>query len=63
LLACGALTAQNDWPTYGHDAGGQRYSPLTRITAANVAQLQRAWTFHSGKPGSEAALLVIGGVM
>lgn len=57
------LFAQSDWPTYGHDPGGQRYSPLTQITPANVGQLERAWTFHVGKPGSEATPLVVGGVM
>jgi quinoprotein glucose dehydrogenase len=62
FLAC-SLPAQTDWPVYGHDAGGQRYSPLTQITPANVAKLERAWTFHSGKPGSEVTPLVIAGVM
>jgi quinoprotein glucose dehydrogenase len=67
LLALLALTfpllAQTDWPTYGHDPGGSRYSPLTQITPQNVATLQRAWTFHSGKPGSQVTPLVIAGVM
>jgi quinoprotein glucose dehydrogenase len=36
----------NEWPTYGHDKGGARYSPLTQITPANVAQLKPAWTYH-----------------
>ena len=35
-----------DWPTYGHDRGGQRHSPLTQITPQNVAQLEVAWTYH-----------------
>src|SRR6185503_18755308 len=34
-----------DWPTYGHDSGGMRYSPLTQIDASNVARLQPAWTY------------------
>ena len=42
----GAEAAPGDWPSYGHDAGGTRYSPLTQITPANVAQLQPVWTFH-----------------
>src|SRR5262249_44338586 len=37
-----------DWPAYGHDAGGSRYSPLTQITRQNVQQLQVAWTFRTG---------------
>jgi len=63
LILSAALPAQNDWPTYGHDPGGQRYSPLTQITPANVGKLERIWTFHSGRPGSEATPLVIAGVM
>ncbi|GAC1683764.1 MAG: glucose/quinate/shikimate family membrane-bound PQQ-dependent dehydrogenase [Candidatus Acidiferrum sp.] len=38
----------DDWPSYGHDAGGMRYSPLTQITRNNVSQLKVAWTFHTG---------------
>ena len=41
--------AQTDWPAYGHDSGGQRYSPLRQITPENVARLERAWTFHTGE--------------
>ncbi|HMH65232.1 MAG TPA: hypothetical protein VK515_06580, partial [Rhizomicrobium sp.] len=33
-----------DWPAYGHDGGGGRFSPLTQITPDNVSQLQVAWT-------------------
>src|SRR5580658_7910718 len=35
-----------EWPTYGHDSGGMRYSPLKQITPANVSNLEVAWTFH-----------------
>jgi quinoprotein glucose dehydrogenase len=38
----------DDWPYYGHDAGGMRYSPLTQINRDNVSQLKVAWTFHTG---------------
>ena len=37
-----------DWPFYGHDAGGTRYSPLAQINRENVAQLKVAWVFHTG---------------
>src|SRR5260370_8653735 len=36
-----------DWPYYGHDAGGMRYSPLKQISRQNVATLKVAWTFHT----------------
>jgi len=35
-----------EWPTYGHDTGGMRFSPLTEITPANVDKLEIAWTYH-----------------
>jgi quinoprotein glucose dehydrogenase len=37
-----------DWPAYGCDPGGQRFSPLTTINRNNVRGLQVAWTFHTG---------------
>ncbi len=54
VLTWPVLAAEGDWPTYGHDKGGQRHSPLTQITPANVAQLQPAWTWHM-KPAVTAA--------
>ncbi len=40
--------AEPGWPTYGGDQGGQRFSPATQITPANVANLSVAWTFSTG---------------
>jgi quinoprotein glucose dehydrogenase len=40
--------AASDWPTYGNDPGGMRYSPLTQINRENVTNLRVAWTFHTG---------------
>jgi quinoprotein glucose dehydrogenase len=70
--AADAQTAPDakEWPTYGHDAGGMRFSPLTQITPANVANLQPAWTYHMKPQGAaggfqqtEATPLVIDGIM
>jgi quinoprotein glucose dehydrogenase len=55
-LLCGALVlaslagaAQDgDWPAYGRDPGGERFSPLDAIRRENVASLQVAWTFRTG---------------
>ena len=44
------MQAPGDWPVYGRDPGGSRFSPLTQITRANVARLQVAWTYHTGEP-------------
>jgi len=43
-----------EWPTYGHDPGGMRFSPLTELTPANVNRLQVAWVYHM-KPVSPGA--------
>src|SRR5262249_40707751 len=40
--------AGDDWPAYGHDPGGSRYSPLTQISPDNVSRLHVAWEFHTG---------------
>ena len=37
-----------DWPFYGHDGGGQRFSPLKQLTPVNVDRLKVAWTFRTG---------------
>lgn len=41
--------ASNDWPNYGGNPAGNRYSPLTQINTQNVANLQPAWTFDTGE--------------
>jgi glucose dehydrogenase len=51
-FAFSQMTPQRgDWPVYGHDAAGTRYSPLKQINTANVSRLQRAWTYHTGEKG------------
>jgi len=48
-LAAGLAAAafgQTDWPTFGHDLGGSRYSTLKQIDSRNVTKLIRAWTYH-----------------
>jgi quinoprotein glucose dehydrogenase len=50
LLLTFAVQAPGDWPAYGRDPGGARFSPLTQITRRNVTQLQVAWTYHTGMP-------------
>src|SRR6266480_1988240 len=50
LLLILTLQSQGDWPAYGRDPGGARFSPLAQITRANVTRLQVAWTYHTGMP-------------
>jgi alcohol dehydrogenase (cytochrome c) len=40
-----------NWLTYSRSYNGQRYTPLAQITAANVGQLQAAWTYQTQQPG------------
>src|SRR5262249_55915866 len=51
LVTCFPATATptppaGEWPSYGRDAGGMRYSPLAQINPSNVAGLHVAWTYH-----------------
>src|SRR5579872_2188055 len=46
IAACAVASAQNDWPAYGRDLAGTRYSPLKQIDTGNVSKLIRAWTYH-----------------
>ncbi|HJQ54479.1 MAG TPA: pyrroloquinoline quinone-dependent dehydrogenase [Gemmatimonadaceae bacterium] len=63
--------APGDWPAYGHDAFGSRFSPLAQITRENVASLTPAWTYHTGEPlatsehkrSLEVTPIVVNGVM
>jgi quinoprotein glucose dehydrogenase len=42
------IAQQGEWPVYGHDPGGQRFSPLTTINRSNVSSLKVAWIFQTG---------------
>lgn len=63
LIVFGALSIADaqkqktvaDWPAYGRDAGGARFSPLTQIQRGNVAQLKVAWTYRTGAEEVNAA--------
>ncbi len=62
-----------EWPWYGGDAGGNRYSALSDINRDNVKSLKRAWEWKPGekaiaergvRPGNfEATPLMIDGVL
>src|SRR5262245_22922563 len=58
LIAFGYFTAVSridlsggglaDWPQYGRDQAGTRYTPLNQINRDNVAYLEIAWEYHTG---------------
>jgi len=39
----------HDWPTYGGNKAGNRYSPLTQINLANVRNLKQVWSYDTGE--------------
>ncbi len=50
LAAQAANGAAGDWPMYGHDLRGNKFSPLKDITPDNVARLTSAWTVRLSAP-------------
>jgi len=58
-----------DWPAYGGNPGGTRYSPLKRINKKNVSQLQVAWQFDpmdlpaNGPGGLQFSPIAVAGVV
>src|SRR5215471_6561004 len=76
LLTCallaGGADSIGDWPVYGHDPGGQRFSSLATINRQNVHTLKVVWTYrtgdaytpHEGRPAAfEATPLYVDGVL
>ena len=73
LLAAVPCAWCSDWPYWGGDAGGTRYSPLTEIDKTNVKRLEVAWTLDTGdssdgtiypsRSSFEAVPLVVDGVI
>lgn len=53
LAAQGTPKADGDWPMYGGDARGDKFSALTDITQENVAHLAQAWSVQltAGRQG------------
>lgn len=44
-----------DWPFYGGDAGGQKFSTAAQITPANVRSLRQVWSFSTSDMQSKPA--------
>jgi alcohol dehydrogenase (cytochrome c) len=60
----GANQEPQNWLTYSGTVLGQRYSPLTQITPANVKNLELAWIWQARSTEKfEATALVVDGVM
>ncbi len=76
LAQSGKAPVSSEWPMYGHDLAGTRYSPLTQINTKNVAKLTQVWSYRlqpavegggapegGQAPTSEATPIVVNGVM
>lgn len=48
VAVASARATVQEWPSYGGDPGGMRFSPLKQIHRGNVGRLTRAWTYHTG---------------
>ncbi|PYE46279.1 quinoprotein glucose dehydrogenase [Rhizobium sp. PP-F2F-G20b] len=46
--ALGGNVPDGEWHQYGRTPYGQRYSPLTQITTANVSDLKEVWRYQTG---------------
>ena len=58
------VNARADWPSYGNDLGGSRYSPLDQINRDNVRDLEVAWTYRTGVGGAfKATPLQVGDLL
>jgi alcohol dehydrogenase (cytochrome c) len=69
-LTAGFAAAQNqaapgDWPMYARTYSSTRYSPLTEITAKNVAALKQvcSYALPEAKVTFESSLVAIGGML
>ena len=72
-LCCSIVSLAQEWPYYGGDQGGSKYSPLDQINRSNVSRLKVAWEWKTGEaplpefkttPGSfEVTPIMIGGVL
>ena len=72
-IALGQISGDSEWPAYGNDPGGMRYSPLSQINRENVSKLKVAWVFHTGdvsdgirdrrRSGFEATPILVDGTL
>jgi quinoprotein glucose dehydrogenase len=63
LSAPAAAASGKDFPGYGGDQGGTRYSTLGKIKKSNVGKLVEAWRFDMPSGGLEVQPIVVGGIL
>jgi quinoprotein glucose dehydrogenase len=65
VLPAWSQTTSREWPVYGGNTEGTRYSPLKQINRSNVSRLQVAWTYEAagGRSGLQTNPIVVHGVL
>ena len=64
LPAPGSAQGDDDWPSYNRTLDGQRHSPLTQVTAANVGGLKPVCEMVMGEEGGfQTGPVVVGDTM
>jgi quinoprotein glucose dehydrogenase len=53
VVAASALAQNVEWPVFGGDQAGTKYSTLTQINKDNVRNLKVAWEWHTGEKANE----------
>jgi quinoprotein glucose dehydrogenase len=63
--ACAAGANDREWPAYGGNSSGTRYSALKQINRSNVSRLEIAWTYDTadGEGDPQTQPVVVGGVV
>ena len=57
LILLASSVYGQDWPHYGGDAGGSRYSALQQVNRDNVGSLERVWLHRSGDLTGRAEII------
>src|SRR5882724_11853421 len=66
-LALSQSRPSHEWPVYGGNSEGTRYSPLKQINRSNVTRLKVAWTRDvsggGGRGGLQTNPIVVNGMV
>jgi quinoprotein glucose dehydrogenase len=58
-----AAAPNQEWPVYGGNPEGTRYSTLKQINRSNVARLRVAWTYEAPGSGLQTNPIIVHGVL
>ena len=58
-----ARPTDSEWPVYGGNAAGQRYTRLEQINRGNVGRLVEAWRFNAGVGQLQTSPIMIGTIL